>query len=187
VPSTPAQIFHLLRRQMLRPFRRPLIIMSPKSLLRHKQAVSSREELAEQQFQLVVDDQQVDPDKVTRVILCSGRVYYDLLAAREEAELTAEVALLRIEQLYPFPIDEASAALARYPHANRVIWTQEEPQNQGAWYSSQHHMSSSLADHQQLGFAGRPHSASPAVGYMARHQAQLHALLESALRGDHNE
>ena len=187
VPSTPAQIFHLLRRQMLRPFRRPLIIMSPKSLLRHKQAVSSREELAEQQFQLVIDDQQVDPDKVTRVILCSGRVYYDLLAAREEAELTAEVALLRIEQLYPFPIDEASAALARYPHANQVIWTQEEPQNQGAWYSSQHHMSSSLADHQQLGFAGRPHSASPAVGYMARHQAQLHALLESALRGDHNE
>jgi len=183
VPTTPAQIFHLLRRQMLRPFRRPLIIMSPKSLLRHKQAVSTLDELANQQFQLIIDDSHADADKTTRVVLCSGRVYYDLFAAREEAKLTDQVALLRIEQLYPFPLEETCAALARYSNAAEVVWTQEEPQNQGAWYSSQHHLRNSLADHQQLEFSGRPHSASPAAGYMSRHQAQLHTLLENSLHG----
>jgi 2-oxoglutarate dehydrogenase E1 component len=182
VPTTPAQMFHLLRRQMLRPFRRPLIIMTPKSLLRHKQAVSTLDDLTQQQFHLVIDDQDVDAEQVERVVVCSGRVYYDLLAARAEAELTDQVALLRIEQLYPFPLDQARAALGRYHNANQVVWAQEEPQNQGAWYSSQHHMRNSLAQHQQITFAGRPHSASPAAGYMARHQAQLHELLDQALR-----
>ncbi|MEL0081434.1 MAG: 2-oxoglutarate dehydrogenase E1 component, partial [Gammaproteobacteria bacterium] len=184
IPTTPAQMFHLLRRQMLRPYRRPLIIMSPKSLLRHKQSVSTLDELTDQQFQLVIDDQQVDADKVTRVVLCSGRVYYDLYAAREEADLSDQVALVRIEQLYPFPHEQAREALARYGNASEVVWAQEEPQNQGAWYSSQHHMKRCLADHQQIDFAGRAHSASPAVGYMARHQAQLHKLLDRALLGE---
>ena len=183
VPSTPAQMFHLLRRQMLRPFRRPLIIMTPKSLLRHKQSVSTVADLAEQQYQLVIDDDQVRADKVERAIICSGKVYFDLLAAREEAELTEQVALIRAEQLYPFPLAEMRVALARYSNASRVIWTQEEPQNQGPWYSSQHHLRNALADHQSLSFAGRPHSASPAVGYMSRHKAQLHEFLEAALHG----
>lgn len=184
IPTTPAQMFHLLRRQMLRPYRRPLIIMSPKSLLRHKQSVSTLEDLSDHQFQLVIDDHDVNAEKVERVVLCSGRVYYDLYSAREENGLQDQIALVRIEQLYPFPHEQTYAALARYSNASRVVWAQEEPQNQGAWYSSQHHMRLCLADHQSIEFAGRPHSASPAVGYMVRHQAQLHELLESALRGD---
>lgn len=183
-PTTPAQMFHLLRRQMLRPYRRPLIIMSPKSLLRHKQSVSTLSDLSEQQFQLAIDDSDVDAGQVQRVVLCSGRVYFDLYAARQEAGLAEQVALLRIEQLYPFPLAEARTALARYTNARQVVWAQEEPQNQGAWYSSQHHLRNSLADHQNIEFAGRSHSASPAAGYMAIHQAQLHELLDRALRGE---
>ncbi len=186
VPTTPAQMFHLLRRQMLRPFRRPLIIMSPKSLLRHKESVSTIADLTDQKFQLVIDDlskPEGSTDTVERVVMCAGRVYFDLLEARTEAGLTDQVALLRVEQLYPFPTKRTRAALARYNNASKVVWAQEEPQNQGSWYSSQHHMRNSLADHQQLSFAGRPHSASPAVGYMAKHKQQLHQLLEKALHG----
>ena len=171
IPTTPAQIFHLLRRQVLRPFRTPLIIMSPKSLLRHKAAVSTLKSLADGEFQLVIADELVQQaDTIKRVILCSGKVYYDLLQQREQHNKT-DVAIIRIEQLYPFPTEEVQAELAKFTQAKVVIWCQEEPKNQGAWFSSQHHIKECLADQQELFYAGRAFSASPAVG-----QAKIHAL-----------
>ena len=181
VPSTPAQVFHMLRRQVVRPMRRPLIVMTPKSLLRHPLAVSKLEELAEGTFQNAIGEiDALDPKGVKRVVFCSGKVYYDLLDARRKAE-QQDVALVRIEQLYPFPEEEVRAILADYAHVTDFVWCQEEPQNQGAWYSTRHHYDSVLPSHARLRYAGRPASASPAVGYMSVHAKQQKALVEDAL------
>ncbi|MFK7161172.1 2-oxoglutarate dehydrogenase E1 component [Marinospirillum sp. MEB164] len=184
-PTTPAQIFHLLRRQVLRPLRKPLVIMSPKSLLRHKDATSTLEDLAEGHFQTVIGDQaQLDANKVKRVILCGGKVYYDLAAKREELG-SEDTAIVRIEQLYPFPEEDLQAELAQYPHLEHAVWCQEEPQNQGAWYSSQHHMRHVLGRLEndlsgKLQFAGRPASAAPACGYASVHVEQQNKLVADA-------
>lgn len=182
VPSTPAQTFHMLRRQILRPFRRPLIVMTPKSLLRHKLAVSPLEDLVTGKFHLVIPE--IDPIKpadVRRVVLCSGKVYYDLLTKRRENNIK-DIALVRIEQLYPFPHDELVAELERYSRVKEIVWCQEEPKNQGAWYSTQHHLIACLQKGQELRYVGRAASASPAAGYMALHTKQQNALVDEALK-----
>jgi 2-oxoglutarate dehydrogenase E1 component len=181
-PTTPAQIFHLLRRQMIRMFRKPLVIMSPKSLLRNKEAVSSLDELARGEFRTVIGETAptVDPRKVRRVVVCTGKVYYDLLAARRERGLD-EVALLRIEQLYPFAHKAFEAEMKKFPNATQVVWCQDEPQNQGAWFYVEHHIGDALKEGQKLGYAGRAASASPAVGYYDKHYAQQKALIAAAL------
>ncbi len=185
VPTTPAQIFHLLRRQVIRKLRKPLVVMSPKSLLRHKEATSSLDELANGRFQMVIPDQgQRDAEKVERIILCAGKVYYDLANWREE-NARDDVAILRLEQLYPFPEAELLEAIQAYTNASEMVWCQEEPLNQGAWYSSQHHMRS-VAEQLKTGlggklkFAGRPASAAPAAGYMSVHTEQQRQLVEDA-------
>lgn len=182
-PTTPAQIFHALRRQLIRPFRKPLVLMTPKSLLRHKEAVSPLKELANGRFQTVLGDTVADPSKVRRVVFCSGKVYYDLLAERRTRELENEVALVRIEQLYPFPHKAFEAEFSRYPNATQIVWCQDEPQNQGAWFFIQHHFQEILKDGQKLSYAGRPASASPAVGYYDKHFAQQKELLDNAFGG----
>ncbi|MCX7228774.1 MAG: 2-oxoglutarate dehydrogenase E1 component [Burkholderiales bacterium] len=181
-PTTPAQIFHLLRRQMIRTFRKPLVIMTPKSLLRNKEAVSPLQELARGGFQTVIPDTTADLDAkgVKKVVLCTGKVYYDLLIARRERELR-DVALLRVEQLYPFPHKALETELKKYPALTQVVWCQDEPQNQGAWFFVQHHIQDALKDGQRLSYAGRPASASPAVGYYDKHYAQQKDLLTAAL------
>ena len=180
VPSTPAQIYHLLRRQMLRRFRRPLIVMSPKSLLRHKDAVSSLDELAEGRFQNVIGEIEAIPAKgVKRVIACSGKVYYELVAHRHEHKIR-DVAIIRVEQQYPFPHDDFRAALASFPQAKEVIWCQEEPQNQGAWYRLRAYFRADALPKQVVAYAGRPVSASTAVGYMSKHLQQQKQLIEDA-------
>ena len=184
VPSTPAQIFHLLRRQMIRPMRRPLIVLTPKSLLRHKLAVSTLDDLGDGEFAPVIDDLGVaDPTRVTRIVMCAGKVYYDLLEKQLEFEMDS-VALVRIEQLYPFPRDLLSDVLRRYPNVEEVVWCQEEPQNQGAWYSSRHHMDRVLNEVLPgftLNFSGRESRSAPAVGMMSRHVLQQVNLVNDAL------
>ena len=183
VPTTPAQFFHLLRRQMLWPCRKPLVVMTPKSLLRHRLSFSPLEALAQGQFQTVIPE--VDPlaaDGVSRVVMCAGKVYYDLLEARREAN-RSDVALIRIEQLYPFPEDILAAELKKYPNAKHYIWCQEEPQNQGAWYPSQHHLWRVLPAGVMLEYAGRPNSAAPAVGDYHLHLKQIKDLVAAALDG----
>jgi 2-oxoglutarate dehydrogenase E1 component len=181
VPSTPAQVFNMLRRQALRPMRRPLIVMSPKSLLRHPLAVSSIEELAEGVFHNVIDEvDDISPSKVKRVVMCSGKVYYDLLEQRRKNEQT-DVAIIRIEQLYPFPHAEIGQVVSKFKHVKDWVWCQEEPQNQGAWYCSQHHFWSSLPVPATLTYAGRKASASPAVGYISVHNQQQKDLVDDAL------
>ncbi|MGE5026872.1 MAG: 2-oxoglutarate dehydrogenase E1 component, partial [Betaproteobacteria bacterium] len=181
VPTTPAQIFHLLRRQMVRAYRKPLVVMSPKSLLRHKDAVSSLEDLAGGKFHPVIGEvDATDPDQVTSVVACSGKVYFDLLHARREHRLN-HIAIIRIEQLYPFPVEEFTAELKRYKKAGELVWAQEEPMNQGAWYQTQHHLRECLTARQKLRYAGRPASASPAAGYAAKHLEQQAALVAMAL------
>ncbi|MEL7045367.1 MAG: 2-oxoglutarate dehydrogenase E1 component, partial [Pseudomonadota bacterium] len=184
VPTTPAQVFHMLRRQAIRPLRKPLIVMSPKSLLRHKEAVSTLEELASGRFNNVLGEtDEQDRDSVERVILCSGKVYYDLRAARREREI-GNIAIIRLEQLYPFPEAELLEVLSTYPNIKDAVWCQEEPMNQGAWYSSQHHMRRVLFKHKPgvyLGFAGREASAAPAAGYMALHLEQQEDFVKQAL------
>ncbi|MAZ44931.1 MAG: 2-oxoglutarate dehydrogenase E1 component [Legionellales bacterium] len=182
VPSTPAQVFHMLRRQIQRPMRRPLVVMSPKSLLRHKEAVSELSELETGEFKTVIDDNELAGSKsVERVVMCSGKVYYDLLQTRRDLQKD-NVALVRVEQLYPFPKPELKDILASYPKAKEVVWCQEEPMNQGAWYSSQHHMRACLAAGQELRYAGRLASASPAAGYASLHQQQQNELLYDAIK-----
>ncbi len=184
MPTTPAQIYHLLRRQMLRDYRKPLIVMTPKSLLRHKNAVSTLEELSAGKFQNVIDDNDVKHiNKITRLIFCSGKVYYDLLDLRKE-DNTDHVAVLRLEQLYPFPHADFIRIFSRYKNATEVIWCQEEPQNQGAWYQVQHRFRKYLKDNQQLHYVGREASASPAVGYYSLHVEQQYAVVRQALCGD---
>jgi 2-oxoglutarate dehydrogenase E1 component len=182
-PTTPAQIFHLLRRQMVRLFRKPLIIMTPKSLLRNKDAVSSLTELSEGAFQPIIGELDksilANASNVKRLVLCSGKVYYDLVNSRKERGLT-DVAIARVEQLYPFSHKDFAAELAKYPNVTEVVWCQDEPRNQGAWFYVQHHLLEGMKDNQRLGYAGRPASASPAVGYYAKHNEQQKALLEAA-------
>ncbi|PLC51221.1 2-oxoglutarate dehydrogenase E1 component [Pollutimonas subterranea] len=181
-PTNGAQIFHVLRRQMIRPFRKPLIILTPKSLLRNKDATSPLSDLANSQFLPVIGEQDdsIDPAAVTRVLVCSGKVYYDIVHARKEAGRT-DVAILRVEQLYPFAHKAFQAELHKYVNAKEIVWVQDEPQNQGPWFYIQHHLYENMADGQKLGYAGRAASASPAVGYLAKHQEQQRNLLEQAL------
>ena len=182
VPTTPAQIFHLLRRQMLRKLRKPLIIITPKSLLRHKEAISSMDELASGRFQTVIPEvEQLDAKKVKRVVLCQGKIYYELLAHRRENKIT-DTALVRIEQLYPFPVEEFTKAINQFPNAKEVVWCQEEPRNQGAWYwlASRQHLVNVLGTKRRLLLVSRPAAASPAVGYYAVHNAQQKGVIENA-------
>ncbi len=182
-PTTPAQVFHMLRRQAIRPLRRPLVVMSPKWILRHKLATSTLEELAHGSFQNVISDESVVAESVKRIIMCSGKVYYHLLEAREELGVT-DVALLRIEQLYPFPEEELRRALKNFEHVTDVIWCQEEPKNQGAWYSSQHRMKRVLERVNSdafLRYAGRPASSAPAAGYMSTHLEEQNKFISAAL------
>ena len=186
VPSTPAQMFHLLRRQMVRNYRKPLVVMTPKSLLRHRLAVSSLEELTGGQFQpLIQETDPIDPAGVERVIFCSGKVYYDLLEARRARGLT-NAAIERIEQLYPFPKDQFAAALARYPDTEEVIWCQEEAQNQGAWDQIKHRFHNLIQEGRRPYYVGRPSSAAPAVGHRAAHVEQHERLVDEALSGRFN-
>ena len=180
-PTTPAQIFHLLRRQMVRAFRKPLIIFTPKSLLRHKEAVSDLGDLAKGQFETIIGevDKAIKPKEVTRVIVCTGRVYYDLVAARRDKKLT-DAAIIRVEQMYPFPHKAFAHELKKYENAAEIVWCQDEPQNQGAWFQIQHNLLENMAEGQKLAYAGRTPSASPAAGYMAKHVEQQKAMLTQA-------
>lgn len=181
VPSAPAQIFHLLRRQMLRPYRKPLIVMTPKSLLRNPLAVSSLEDLSEGQFQLLIPDvDQPDAKKIDRLILCAGKVYYELLEQKRESKLN-NIAIVRIEQLYPFPEEQAKKVLKPYSHVKDIIWCQEEPQNQGAWDFLLPYLTPLLGKEQKLRYAGRPASASPAAGYHSIHEKEQKELVTQAL------
>jgi 2-oxoglutarate dehydrogenase E1 component len=179
-PTTPPQAFHMLRRQALRPWRAPLVVMSPKSLLRHKQAVSSLEDLSEGYFMPVLGDNEVvDNKKIRKLILCSGKVYYDLHDKRL-TDSRDDTAIVRIEQLYPFPEVLLQLEVDRYPNIEDVVWCQEEPLNQGAWYASQHHIRSVLREDLYLRYAGRPPSAAPAGGYAHLHIQQQKSLVEEA-------
>ncbi len=180
VPSTAAQIFHLLRRQMLRPFRKPLVVMTPKSLLRKKEAASPIDELANGSFQTVIPETEaLEAKDVKRIVACCGKVYYDLVQKRSELK-RSDVAIIRVEQLYPFPHKQFEAEMKRYPNAAEVIWCQEEPQNQGAWYQTAHYFRENMRDDQKLFYAGRAASAAPASGYAARHAETQKALVEQA-------
>jgi 2-oxoglutarate dehydrogenase E1 component len=186
VPSTPAQMYHMLRRQILRSLRKPLIVMTPKSLLRHELSVSSLEDLANGEFATVIDEMDKLPAaNVKRVVLSSGKVYFDLLKARRAANLT-DVALVRVEQLYPYPVAETEAVLAKYPNAREVVWCQEEPQNQGAWYQIRHRLQT-LVGKRELLYAGRPPAAAPATGITKIHDAEQRGLIEAALSATHKE
>lgn len=181
MPTTPAQIFHLLRRQALQRYRIPLVVMSPKSLLRHKLATSTLDELANGKFQLVIGEvDDIPKDKVTRVVLCSGKVYYDLVTRRREQKLN-RVAIVRVEQLYPFPTEMVQAQLKAYKNAKEVVWCQEEPQNQGSWYTLRDRLEACLQKGQQLQYVGRPAMASTAAGYGKLHEQQQAELVQKAI------
>jgi 2-oxoglutarate dehydrogenase E1 component len=181
VPSTPAQMFHLLRRQMLRDLRKPLIVMTPKSLLRHRLSSSPVSELWQGRFRTVIPEtDEIEEAGITRLVLCAGKVYFELIEARRSQKL-ANVALVRIEQLYPFPAREYAAALARYPQVREIVWCQEEPQNQGAWYQIRHRLEEPLRTVRDVFYAGRPAAAAPAPGVFQRHVAQQQALVATAL------
>ena len=182
VPSNASQVFHMLRRQIMRKIRIPLIVMSPKSLLRHKDAGCSLDDLTEGKFLPVIGE--IDEhahSQITKIVICSGKVYYDLLHARRDSQKN-HIAILRVEQLYPFPEIELKQLLSDYPNAKEVVWCQEEPQNQGAWFPTQHHFHACLAPGQSIRYAGREASASPAVGTLSKHNQQQQALVEDALR-----
>ena len=181
IPATPVQMFFLLRRQMIRPYRKPLVIFTPKSLLRHKESVSPLPEFAESKFRAVNGewDESFKPEKVKRVILCSGKVFFDLMAARKEKG-GKDAAIVRIAQLYPFPHDEFQAQIDLYANADEVVWCQEEPGNQGAWHRIQHYVLRHMRPRQVLGYAMRASSASPAAGYLSLHSAQQKELVTAA-------
>ncbi|MEK8027267.1 2-oxoglutarate dehydrogenase E1 component [Pseudaquabacterium rugosum] len=180
-PTTASQIFHVLRRQVVRQFRKPLVIMTPKSLLRNKEATSPLADFTKGGFQTVIPEQNdtIAADKVKRVICCSGKVYYDLVKKREDKK-AYDTAIIRVEQLYPFPHKAFAAELKKYPNVTDIVWCQDEPQNQGAWFFVQHYIHENMLDGQKLGYAGRAPSASPAVGYAHLHQEQQKALLDQA-------
>jgi 2-oxoglutarate dehydrogenase E1 component len=180
VPSTPAQMFHLLRRQMAHAFRKPLIIFTPKSLLRHEESTSPLADLSTSSFANIIDEiDRIEPADVQRVVFCSGKVYFDLLKARR-SEAQQHVAIVRLEQLYPFPVDEYQAVLARYGKATDLVWCQEEPQNQGAWYQIRHRLQD-LAGARTVYYAGRAASAAPATGLMKIHEVEQRRLVDVAL------
>ncbi len=183
IPTTPAQVYHMLRRQAIRPMRRPLVVMSPKWILRHKLATSSLEEIAQGGFKTVIGEELIGPEKVKRIVLCSGKVYYHLLEARMERE-QEDVALVRIEQLYPFPEESLRLALKPFEHVTDVVWCQEEPMNQGAWQANQHRMRRVLDrvnDDMYLRYVGRASSSAPAAGYMSTHLDEQHKFINAAL------
>ena len=183
IPTTPAQVYHMIRRQAIRPMRRPLVVLSPKWILRHKLATSSMEDLANGQFFNLIQDKEIDKARAKRLILCSGKVYYHLYEARQERNID-DIALVRIEQLYPFPDNDLSEALQEYINLKDVIWCQEEPVNQGAWYSSQHHMRSIIGKFDEnltLSYVGREASAAPACGYMSLHLEEQEKFINEAL------
>ena len=179
-PTTASQIFHILRRQMVRNLRKPLIIMTPKSLLRAKDAASPLSEFTKGGFQTIIpENKDLKADKVKRVVACSGKVYYDLVRKREEKGAD-DVALLRVEQLYPFPHKAFATELKKYPNATDIVWCQDEPQNQGAWFFVQHYIHENMTEGQKLGYSGRAASASPAAGYSHLHQEQQKVLVDGA-------
>ena len=179
-PTTASQIFHVLRRQMVRNLRKPLVIFTPKSLLRNKDAASPVSEFTKGSFQTVIpENKELKADKVKRIVACSGKVYYDLVKKREEKGAD-DVVILRVEQLYPFPHKAFSNEIKKYPNATDIVWCQDEPQNQGAWFFVQHYIHENMTDGQKLGYSGRAASASPAVGYSHLHQEQQKALVEGA-------
>ena len=182
VPATPVQMYYLLRRQMVRPYRKPLIIFSPKSLLRHKESVSPLEEFANDKFNPVNEewDETIDPARVKRVVFCSGKVFYDLRAGRRERGI-ADIPLVRIAQLYPFAHDAFKAQIEKYKNATEIVWCQEEPRNQGAWHRIQHYLLRHLLPHQKLTYAGRDSWATPAAGYKSLHEKQQKELVNLAL------
>jgi len=180
-PTTASQIFHVLRRQMIRQFRKPLILMTPKSLLRNKEAASPLSEFTKGGFKTILGerDETLDASQVTRLVMCSGKVYYDLVKQRAEKKI-GDVAIIRVEQLYPFPHKALTAELKKYPKLEEIVWCQDEPQNQGAWFFVQHNILENMIDGMKLSYAGRPASASPACGYAHLHQEQQKSLLNTA-------
>jgi 2-oxoglutarate dehydrogenase E1 component len=183
IPSSPSQIFHLLRRQAIRKMRTPLIVISPKSLLRNPKATSSIKELVDGSFECVIDDSIKDKSKITKIILCSGKVFYDL-AEQKNIKEKHNIALIRIEQLYPFPYDDLQETLSKYKNFEEIIWCQEEPYNQGAWFSHRHRIQRVLDrfdDKKQINLVSRPAAAAPAVGMMKLHLQQQTQLVEDAL------
>ncbi len=179
-PTTASQIFHVLRRQMVRNVRKPLVIMTPKSLLRNKDATSALSDFTRGGFQTVIGElKEIKPEKVKRMVVCSGKVYYDLVKKREERG-SDDVAIVRIEQLYPFAHKAFASEIKKYPNATEIVWAQDEPQNQGAWFFVQHYIHENMLDGQKLGYSGRAASASPAVGYSHLHQEQQKALVDGA-------
>jgi len=184
VPSTSAQIFHLLRRQMIRPMRRPLVVFTPKSMLRSKDAASPLADLASGEFKAVIGEiDTIDAQQVKRIIACSGKVYYDLLKVRRERGIV-DMTIIRLEQLYPFPHELFAAQIAAYPNATELVWCQEEPGNQGAWHRIQHYLARHKRPTMRLDYALRASSASPAAGYLAVHNEQQKAVIEAAFRPD---
>jgi 2-oxoglutarate dehydrogenase E1 component len=180
VPSTPASYFHLLRRQALSPKKKPLVVFTPKSLLRHRLVVSSVADFTSGTFQPVLGDPTpLDPRGVRRVLLCTGKVFYDLFAAREERKIT-DVAIVRMEQLYPLPAEQVRAELARYPNAAEVVWVQEEPANQGSWTFIAMHLIDELPN-VRIRRVSRPEAAAPAAGSTKVHDAEQTALVDEAL------
>jgi 2-oxoglutarate dehydrogenase E1 component len=183
VPSTPAQMFHVLRRQMLRHFRKPLILMTPKSLLRHELSVSPLQEFTRGTFCNVIGEiEELAAEGVRRIVFCAGKVYFDLLRARRKQDLR-DVALVRIEQLYPFPGEEYAAILRRYPNAREIVWCQEEPQNQGAWYQIRHRLQEFAGGaRREVLYAGRASAAAPATGLIKVHESEQQGIVQAALR-----
>jgi 2-oxoglutarate dehydrogenase E1 component len=180
-PTTPAQMFHMLRRQMLRRYRKPLVVMTPKSMLRHRLSTSALQVLSDGDFQVVIGDRSTsDASVVTRVILCAGKVYYDLIEDMEKRK-RSDIAVVRVEQLYPFPRPEVSAEIRRFPNAVDIVWCQEEPKNQGAWFQIRHNLEACIDDRQQLRYVGRERSPAPACGHGDMHARELAAFLEQAL------
>jgi 2-oxoglutarate dehydrogenase E1 component len=182
-PTTPAQMFHMIRRQMVRDLRKPLVVMTPKSMLRHRLSTSTLDDLVDGRFQEMIPDSTAkDPKKAKRVVLCAGKVYYDLVEDADKRGV-GDVAIVRVEQLYPFPREAVIAEMARFPAARHVVWCQEEPMNQGAWYQIQHHLRFCIGDKRRLHYAGRARSPAPACGHFNTHVAEQAALIERALAG----
>ena len=185
LPTTSAQVFHMLRKQVLCPLRKPLVVMSPKSLLRHKETVSTLQEMAEGSFQVVLDEtDELTAENTKKLIICSGKVYYDLRAERRSRAIN-DIAIIRLEQLYPFPHEEFEKCLGQYKNLNSIVWCQEEPMNQGAWYSSQHHLRRAIQEYfpnVHLEYAGRDAAAAAAAGYPALHLSQQREFVDQALR-----
>ena len=181
VPSTPAQMFHVLRRQMLRHFRKPLVLMTPKSLLRHELSVSALQDFSRGSFANVIGEiDEIAVEPVRRIVFCAGKVYFDLLKARRKEGLR-DVALVRIEQLYPFPGDEYAAVLRKYPNARELVWCQEEPQNQGAWYQIRHRLQEFAGARREVLYAGRASAAAPATGHVKVHESEQQGIVQAAL------